>query len=425
MPITPPPPSNTPRTSPATLRDRRVPPPGVMPRSIQVWIMAGLALVIVGIIVMTGSPTPPERAKAATPAAAARPVSPSRVESYQETVDQRARLLQEELARARQESGASTPVESPLAPDYAQPATTSEDPLRDEQRRREYQSLFAEVVVHSRRDSHARPSMREAAATSPAYPVPMGMPFAHPQSAVSNVPMESISTPSTSQEQHDARVAPASTGPAAPTPALPLTGDAHTLLEGTLIETVLTNRLDGTFSGPVNVLVTTPVLAHGGQTLVIPAGARLLGSASPVTGWGDARLAIRFHRLVLPDGRTFSLEQFQGLNQIGETGLKDRVDRHYLQVFGASLAVGALSGLTQFSTRSSADQSFSDLYRQGAGAGLAQSSARILERFLNQLPTITIREGHRIKVSLTSDLTLPAWFDGRDRRPFVPSGGPQ
>ena len=127
--------------------------------------------------------------------------------------------------------------------------------------------------------------------------------------------------------------------------------------------------------------------------------------------------------LLLPDGRTFSLEQFQGLNQIGETGLKDRVDRHYLQVFGASLAVGALSGLAQFSTRSSGDQSFSDLYRQGAGAGLAQSSARILERFLNQLPTITIREGHRIKVSLTSDLTLPAWFDGRDRRPFVSSGG--
>ncbi len=102
------------------------------------------------------------------------------MESYQETVDQRARLLQEELARAREESGASTPVEPPLAPDYAQPATASEDPLRDEQRRREYQSLFAEVVVHSRRDDHARPSMREAAATSPAYPVPMGMPFALP-----------------------------------------------------------------------------------------------------------------------------------------------------------------------------------------------------------------------------------------------------
>lgn len=196
----------------------------------------------------------------------------------------------------------------------------------------------------------------------------------------------------------------------------------HTLLEGTVIETVLTNRLDGTFAGPVNAMVTTPVFAHGGQAVVIPAGARLLGTASPVTGWGDSRLAVRFHRLVLPDGRTFSLEQFQGLNQIGETGLRDRVNRHYLQVFGASLAIGAISGLAQYNTHvSSVDQTFGDAYRQAAGASLALTAARVLDRFLNQLPTITIREGHRIKVYLTSDLTLPAWFDGRDRRLVSPA----
>ena len=32
-----------------------------------------------------------------------------------------------------------------------------------------------------------------------------------------------------------------------------------------------------------------------------------------------------------------------------------------------------------------------------------------MNRFLNRLPTITIREGHRVKVYLTSDLELPAW----------------
>ena len=34
---------------------------------------------------------------------------------------------------------------------------------------------------------------------------------------------------------------------------------------------------------------------------------------------------------------------------------------------------------------------------------------RILDRFLNQLPTVTIREGHRLKVYLTADLALPAY----------------
>ena len=30
-----------------------------------------------------------------------------------------------------------------------------------------------------------------------------------------------------------------------------------------------------------------------------------------------------------------------------------------------------------------------------------------MNRFLNRLPTITIREGHRVKVYLTSDLSCP------------------
>ena len=107
---------------------------------------------------------------------------------------------------------------------------------------------------------------------------------------------------------------------------------------------MLLNRLDGTFAGPVTCLVTTPVYAHDRQEVLIPAGARVLGGAAPVQAWGDSRLAVSFHRLVMPDGHTYSLDLFKGLDQVGETGLKDEVNRHYWQVFGASLAIGALSG---------------------------------------------------------------------------------
>jgi hypothetical protein len=39
---------------------------------------------------------------------------------------------------------------------------------------------------------------------------------------------------------------------------------------------------------------------------------------------------------------------------------------------------------------------------------------QVMNRFLNRLPTVTIREGHRVKVYLTSDLELPAY----QRRPW-------
>jgi type IV secretion system protein VirB10 len=155
-------------------------------------------------------------------------------------------------------------------------------------------------------------------------------------------------------------------------------------------------------------MVTNPVYSADRQTILVPAGARVLGTAAPVQAFGESRLAVRFHRLVLPSGDTYSLEQFTGLNQRGDAGLKDQVDRHYFQLFGASAAIGALSGLAQFSTRgaSSPDYGFSDAYGQGLGSSLAASGGRILDRFLNVLPTITIREGHRLKIYLTADLPL-------------------
>jgi type IV secretion system protein VirB10 len=178
-----------------------------------------------------------------------------------------------------------------------------------------------------------------------------------------------------------------------------------------VIEAVLTNRLDGSFAGPLNALVTSPVYSQDRATVLIPSGARVLGTVSPVQAFGESRLAVKFHRLLMPDGTSYSLDRFPGLNERGDAGLKDQVDRHYLQIFGASIAIGALSGLAQYGTRGAGtdDYAFSDANRQGAGASLATSASRILDRFLNVLPTITIREGHRIKIYLTADLDLPPW----------------
>jgi type IV secretion system protein VirB10 len=178
-----------------------------------------------------------------------------------------------------------------------------------------------------------------------------------------------------------------------------------------VIEAVLMNRLEGSFSSPVNALVTTGVYATDRQTLVIPAGARVLGTAAPVQEFGETRLAVKFHRLVMPDGTAYDLDQYPGLNERGDAGLSDQVDHHYLQVFGASIALGSLSGLAQFATRngSNAEYGFSDAFGQGAGGSLAASSGRVLDRYLNVLPSVTIREGHRVRIYLTRDLDLPPY----------------
>jgi type IV secretion system protein VirB10 len=43
----------------------------------------------------------------------------------------------------------------------------------------------------------------------------------------------------------------------------------------------------------------------------------------------------------------------------------------------------------------------------GIGDSLGQTSQRILDKSLNILPTITIREGHRVKICLSGNLAVP------------------
>jgi type IV secretory pathway VirB10-like protein len=59
------------------------------------------------------------------------------------------------------------------------------------------------------------------------------------------------------------------------------------LPEGTVIEAVLTNRLDGDAVGPVDCIITSDVYQPGTRVLLIPQGARVLGQATAVSSLGQ------------------------------------------------------------------------------------------------------------------------------------------
>ena len=174
--------------------------------------------------------------------------------------------------------------------------------------------------------------------------------------------------------------------------------------EGSFLEAVLVTQLSGDFPGPVLAMVSVPFYSADRQRVLVPRGARVIGTARAVSNQDQSRLAVSFHRLILPDGRSVSLE-FHGLNQLGEGALKDQVNRHYFSMFAAVGAVGVLSGLT--AARGNPYEGGVAGFQAGAGQGLGQAATRILDRFLNRLPTLTIRAGHRLRVWLTSDVRVP------------------
>ena len=169
--------------------------------------------------------------------------------------------------------------------------------------------------------------------------------------------------------------------------------------EGSFLEAVLLTQLSGEFPGPVLAMVSVPLYSADRQRVLVPRGARVVGTARAVQDRDQSRLAVAFHRLLMPDGSWIDLE-FRGLNQAGEGALKDQVSRHYFSTFAAAGAIGALSGLTL------AGASPYGL-RAGVGQGLGGSATSVLDRFLNRMPEITIRAGHRLRVWFTADVLVP------------------
>jgi len=396
-------------------------------------IAGGLLL----IIFTTGNPAPKDRPEA--PRTAPTPVDTQRVTGFQHQLAQRERDLAREMASLEQAKP------SPEPPPGNSPQATSQrptDPLQDERRRREYQSLFASNVALTTRtdqnslassaapvsgttapagdrelqalEAQGRESLARLNASVTALERAATAPPAAPAGAASNA----ASTPARRSTGEDGPRPPAST------PAIRPGAPLHRLLEGTIIEAVLMTRLDGDFAGPVLALVTTPVFSHHGDALIIPAGSKVIGRAKAVDTWGQRRLAVSFHRLLLPDGSTYALDNFTGLNAVGETGLKDQVNNHYLATFGTAAAVGLVSGLAQYLSAGALAGGDGNGDRTvviaGSGAdSTAQAVAQVLSRYTNRLPTITIREGHRLKVYLTQDLELPVYQD--IRRTLVPN----
>jgi len=190
-------------------------------------------------------------------------------------------------------------------------------------------------------------------------------------------------------------------------------GQPYVIYEGLTMETVLINRLDGDAVGPVKVLVSNPVYSHDRQHVLIPDGTIVLGEARKIgsVGFGQQRrLAVVFHRMIMPDGYSVDLDQFHGLDQIGEEGLKDKVNNHYLEIFGSSIALGVIAGAAQITQGGGVyGGSGGQVFTNGAASSVSQSATTIMDRFMQIPPNITIREGHRVKVYFTQDMLLPAY----------------
>ena len=386
-------------------RDQRTQPPGVVAKQSQSYLIAGLSVVILlAVLFSKNHAKPAAKVIASASTAPTTEANQRNIERFQEDLTaeqrqveaQRQKTVDTNLVQGGQ-TGTSTVANTQRSLDNQPPR----DPIADAEKALAFKSRFASNLVTPK---VTPPQDTMTQNTSAQYP------GTSMNSALAPASFQAPQLPGSVQN-----VAPNAKQTAAGkrTPEVNLNaahGQPYVLFEGTILDTALLNRLVGDFTGPVKVMVTNPVYSQDRQHVLIPEGTFLLGDVQKVSGFGQRRLAVRFHRMLMPDGYSVDLDQFHGLDQAGATGLSDQVNNHYLQIFGASIALGIISGAAEATTYGSGyNISGPAMYEQGVASSLSQSGADVLDRFINILPTITIREGHRIKVYLTQDMLLPAY----------------
>jgi type IV secretion system protein VirB10 len=186
------------------------------------------------------------------------------------------------------------------------------------------------------------------------------------------------------------------------------------------IPAVLEQALNSDLPGEIKALVRENVYDTAtGKYLLIPQGARLVGTYDSRVAYGQNGIQVVWSRLTFPDATSINLEGMAGQDASGLAGLRHDVDNHYKRLIGFGLLTSAFSASFQLSqTRRGtvlAYPSPAETAGSAVGAQVSQLGADVTRRNLNIQPTIKVPVGYRFNVRVNQDILFDA--------PYQPTAG--
>ncbi|OYW46447.1 MAG: conjugal transfer protein TrbI [Sphingomonadales bacterium 32-68-7] len=182
-----------------------------------------------------------------------------------------------------------------------------------------------------------------------------------------------------------------------------------TLSAGAVIPASLITGVNSDLPGTVLAQVTENVRDSAtGRTVLVPQGARLIGSYDSVVAFGQSRALLVWQRIVLPDGSSIALDNMPATDLEGYAGVRDGVDFHTWRLLKG---IG-LSTLLSVGTEIGLGDDEGDLVRavrESAQQNAARAGEQITARNLDIRPTITVRPGWPVRAIVNKDLVLQPW----------------
>ncbi len=176
---------------------------------------------------------------------------------------------------------------------------------------------------------------------------------------------------------------------------------AGSIIPGVMISGI-NSELPGMLIGQVSQNVYDSATGH---YLLIPQGSRLVGQYSADVQYGQSRVLIAWNRIIFPDGQSLNIGAMNGTDQAGYAGFEDKVNNHYMKIFGSALLISIIGGEISF-TNGSFSLNQQAQSANNSGTTISQVGNTMLEKNLGVAPTIEIRPGYQFNIFVTKDMQL-------------------
>ena len=191
----------------------------------------------------------------------------------------------------------------------------------------------------------------------------------------------------------------------------PPPGPPYLIQSGSVIPAALLTAVNSDLPGRVIAQVSAPVYdSRTGDHLLIPQGARLIGTYDSENSYGDTRVFLSWDRLLLPSGASLNLPKMAATDAAGSAGLAAKVDNHLGRVGGA-IAVSAVLSILANEAEDKGDHGFTRSLGDTAAQEAARTGSRIVDRELNLRPTLRVPAGALVRVLVTDDILLAPYTE--------------
>jgi len=181
------------------------------------------------------------------------------------------------------------------------------------------------------------------------------------------------------------------------------------LPKGAFIDCTLETAIDSTLPGMTTCITATDTFGVDGQVVLLERGTKLVGETRGQVQQGSARIFVLWSEARTPTGVVVPLDS-PGADELGRSGLRGTVSRHFWERFGAAILISTIDGAVQSAVHGA---------NRGGGAVIYNPSSsqdimtEVLKSTVNIPPTVVKHNGDRIQVLVARDLDFRPVYDLR------------